>query len=459
MAFTRAAEVAEHVRRHVLPGVAVSIGEATGESGIEVVIKGFKHPDDGMSRIWIIDLLGQSGMMLDMVITGLRKAGFEMRGVAPMMRGVLTQVLTRGEVAQLRALAREEQRKKEAIELQAKLQGETLQVAQNADAKIQQLEEQIAQMKQLLEDMALMPQPRGPRGADGRDGVDGKDGSIVELSEAELKDLGDVLDTEAEERQVLTWKDGKWQPLFIPRFLQSGSGGGGGGTGDGGTGGGSPLTVQIRDRNDINGEPQYVQTEVTKISFDADSGFVKDDLGQGEAFIKLNSTFNPWYVDGEETLDATGEEPVEFVAGDGMTITTDATSDPKQIIFECQGGTGGASTLDELTDVDLTTNEPAVGQLLVWNGTSWVPGGAGVNQGIPEAPLDNLPYVRLQGQWVKLSHALQLLIDGSNVTTGETDAYQAIHKDGGDFTTGDSDANLPLNVDNGAGQDGGEITS
>ncbi len=87
MAFTKAAEVAGLVKRHVLPGVVISLGEAQGVPGIEVVVKGFSHPEDGMSRVWYIHLLGQSGMMLDLIIRGLRKAGFEMSGSAPLMRG------------------------------------------------------------------------------------------------------------------------------------------------------------------------------------------------------------------------------------------------------------------------------------------------------------------------------------------------------------------------------------
>lgn len=37
-------------------------------------------------------------------------------------------------------------------------------------------------------------------------------------------------------------------------------------------------------------------------------------------------------------------------------------------------GGGGATAIDDLTDVDTTTNPPATGQVLKWDGTSWVPG-------------------------------------------------------------------------------------
>jgi hypothetical protein len=74
MAFSKAAEVASLVARSVLPGVVVSIGAPQGAQGIEVVVRGFTHPEDGMSRVWHIHLLGQSGIMLELTIRGLRKA-------------------------------------------------------------------------------------------------------------------------------------------------------------------------------------------------------------------------------------------------------------------------------------------------------------------------------------------------------------------------------------------------
>ena len=34
---------------------------------------------------------------------------------------------------------------------------------------------------------------------------------------------------------------------------------------------------------------------------------------------------------------------------------------------------GGASSIDDLTDVDTATASPATGQVLAWNGTNWIP--------------------------------------------------------------------------------------
>lgn len=38
------------------------------------------------------------------------------------------------------------------------------------------------------------------------------------------------------------------------------------------------------------------------------------------------------------------------------------------------GGGGGATAIDDLTDVDTSTNPPGTGQVLKWDGTNWVPG-------------------------------------------------------------------------------------
>lgn len=489
MAFTKASEVASLVKRHVLPGVVISLGAAQGVPGIEVVVKGYSHPEDGMSRVWHIHLLGQSGMMLDLIIRGLRKAGFEMSGSAPLMRGTLTQVLSRAEVAKMRQVARDAERSKKEILQKAEIQAAAT-VAHATNSELETLRSEVDRLKEMIEDMALMPTPRGARGPAGRDGQDGAD-AIANLESAVLGDIGDVSDETPLDRQVLTWRDGKWRPWRIPfrsisQIHAAGGGGGGNGTqgpagpqgpqgepgadglsayqvavnagfvgteqewldslqgeagqtayelaveqgfvgtqeewieslrgedGQDGTGGSGSLTVQQRERDDLSAAPTNVVTNVSTLSFDTDSGFEVQDLGNGslEAFIKMNSTFNPWHVDGQTTLQATGEEPVEFVGGPGVTITTDATTDPKQIIFETSGGADG---------------------------------------GIPEAPLDQRYYVRFMGTWVDLQTALAHLMvgdggaftpeaDGGDFTANEASTVTAQVFDGGDFTAGTSDA-------------------
>lgn len=525
MAFTRAAEVANLIKRHVLPGVAISLGEAQGVTGIQIVIKGHTHPEDGMSRVWYIHLLGQSGMMLDLTIKGLRKAGFEMSGSAPLMRGRLVQLLSRAEVAKMRQADRELERQKNEHLVNAEIQA-TASVAHAANSELEVLRSELDRLKEMIEDMALMPTPRGPRGPAGRDGRDGAD-AAANLESAALGDIGDVSSEEPLERMVLTWKDGKWRPWRAPfrsiSQIHAAGGATAGGEGPAGPqgepglsayqlavaggfvgseaewlvslrgdagpsayevavnagfvgteqewldslqgengrtayelaveggfegtqeewieslrgddglsayeiavnggfegteeewleslvgegGGNGSLTVQQRSRDDLSAAPTGVVTNVSTLSFDVESGFEVQDLGNGslEAFIKMNSTFNPWLVDGQSDLRASGEEPIEFVAGPGITLTT--ATNPKQIKWEVTGGSSG---------------------------------------GIPEAPIDGNAYVRRNGQWMRLSHAIQELVDGSNVTTGETDAFESKQIDGGNFNDGSTEAGLPLNV-------------
>jgi hypothetical protein len=51
-------------------------------------------------------------------------------------------------------------------------------------------------------------------------------------------------------------------------------------------------------------------------------------LGGGNALISLGSTFKTWEVDGQANLVAVGEDVVKFVAGSGIDIKTNASSDP-----------------------------------------------------------------------------------------------------------------------------------
>lgn len=127
---------------------------------------------------------------------------------------------------------------------------------------------------------------------------------------------------------------------------------------------GAQLAVTVSEIDSL-GNVYDVTTNVTALRFDQDSGFDVEDLGGGEVKIMMNSTFKTWKVDGQDDLVATGLDTIEFVQGTGIVITTNITADPKQIEFALDAG------LDDLTDVDLTT-PPTAGQVLSWNGTSWV---------------------------------------------------------------------------------------
>lgn len=60
------------------------------------------------------------------------------------------------------------------------------------------------------------------------------------------------------------------------------------------------------------------------------------------------------------------------------------------------GATAIAATVVALQHRAVSAAAPAVGQALVWNGSQWAPGQAG----IPDAPADGQRYVRQNNQWV-----------------------------------------------------------
>ena len=105
---------------------------------------------------------------------------------------------------------------------------------------------------------------------------------------------------------------------------------------DGATGatGPSVLTVGVI-KTDLSYGNTY--SNVSTIRFDDDSGFDVTELSPGEVKVAMNSTFKYWEVDGQPTLVAEGLDTVEFIAGNNITITTNATA-PKSITFSSNAG-------------------------------------------------------------------------------------------------------------------------
>jgi len=87
-----------------------------------------------------------------------------------------------------------------------------------------------ALVEDVQDQMLLVTSGRpGKDGKDGRNGADGRDGRDLQATETDLEDLADVESNIAKENgQVLTWKDGVWQNLFVPQIVSSLSRGGGG---------------------------------------------------------------------------------------------------------------------------------------------------------------------------------------------------------------------------------------
>ena len=152
-----------------------------------------------MSRVWYVELIGPSGMELDLTITALRKLGFDLKGASPMITGTLTQPLTK---KQLSAKVEQQAKQDRAVE-KANLKAEIAAETSVATAGIEELREEVERLKQLIEDMALLPQPRGPAGPAGEPGRDGLDGQPLQLNDATLSDLGDVSELPRGAQRVL----------------------------------------------------------------------------------------------------------------------------------------------------------------------------------------------------------------------------------------------------------------
>ncbi len=93
---------------------------------------------------------------------------------------------------------------------------------------------------------------------------------------------------------------------------------------------------------------------VNRINFDNAKGFDVIDNASGVVTIDFNSSFNPIQVAGQPTLTASGEEPLEIVAGTNITITTSAVASPKRIVINSTAGGGGAT--DRIQDGDNDTS-------------------------------------------------------------------------------------------------------
>lgn len=87
----------------------------------------------------------------------------------------------------------------------------------------------------------------------------------------------------------------------------------------GGAGGGASLTI-----SGSAGGTQYSNTP-TSLIFDNQTGFEVTDLGGGSAKVAIASHYKNIYVNGQQTLVATGSDSLEFRSSDGISITTSAT--------------------------------------------------------------------------------------------------------------------------------------
>ena len=77
----------------------------------------------------------------------------------------------------------------------------------------------------------------------------------------------------------------------------------------------------------------------------------------------ISGSFSSKYVTINGTLTITGGNP-----GAGKVLTSDASGNATWQTFA-----GSVTKIDDLSDVDTSTNTPANGQVLSWDGTNWIP--------------------------------------------------------------------------------------
>ena len=113
-----------------------------------------------------------------------------------------------------------------------------------------------------------------------------------------------------------------------------------------------------------DGEVSVMNAEVLK--FDQNTGLQVTDLGNHEVEISIGSHWKQIEVDGESTLTPKGEEPLQLIAGTGLTIKTDSSTAPQSIEF-----IANEPYLSALQDVVLDHTPPVNGEILKWENNAW----------------------------------------------------------------------------------------
>ncbi len=84
-----------------------------------------------------------------------------------------------------------------------------------------------------------------------------------------------------------------------------------------GGGGAANITVKLSDSS-------VSVANVDTMSFDVTDGFTITNDGGGSVTVGMNSFWYVISVAGQTSLTPTGEQPIEFVAGTNMIMTTDS---------------------------------------------------------------------------------------------------------------------------------------
>ena len=133
----------------------------------------------------------------------------------------------------------------------------------------------------------------------------------------------------------------------------------------GGGGGNSFTAISVAGQTNV-----VADSATDTLTLTAGSGIaITTNSGTDTVTIAASiNSFSTISVAGQSNVVAdSASDTLTLVAGSGIVLTTNAGSDT--ITIETSGGGGGASALDDLTDVQLTT--PTTNQVLKYNGSYW----------------------------------------------------------------------------------------
>ena len=142
---------------------------------------------------------------------------------------------------------------------------------------------------------------------------------------------------------------------------------------------GNAVTITIPGSNVTNAliVSQYtygnISNSVPNVSgllFDTTTGFNVTDLGGGNALITLGSSFKTWEVTGQTSLVAVGEDTVQFVDGNNIVITTNASSTPQQIEFSLSDNvsvTGNITAANFIGNITANITVPGANTQVIFN--------------------------------------------------------------------------------------------
>ena len=132
------------------------------------------------------------------------------------------------------------------------------------------------------------------------------------------------------------------------------------------TGGGGSSTITVSQLT--NGVQSNTITGVSTINFDTTTGFKVQDLGGGNVFVYQGSGYKYIQVAGQSNIVATGEDTLTFVAGNNVSLTTNATSKALTINANIPGVIGFSTNNSVVATYATPSTSTSTGALQVVGG-------------------------------------------------------------------------------------------